>query len=623
MSICPYHEKLPALLAERLSEIEQSAVSQHVEECRTCQEELARLTDSVDTAKWRPIEPSTPDLQAEDCMMQRLKRSVSGRLHEASAGTRSDDWPMVAGFEVLSELGHGSSGVVYRSRRLSDHRIVALKLLRLRPNAAPDALMKFRTDTTALTRLQHPNIVQIVNVGDFAGQPYLVAELVSGSSLAQHLRGTPQPVRPAAQLIETLARAVHAAHGNGVFHRDLRPPNILLQYTGQAAADALYTAVPKIADFGLSACLGDSDSTPAMPNYLAPEQVMVPRQPVGAAVDVYALGAILYELLTGRPPFVGQTPLAIVLQVLHNEPVPVTRLQPYVPKALETICLKCLRKDPRRRYGSALDLADDLQRFRRDEPIRARSASPAEKAWAWARRHPLPAGLLAAGLLAPLVALLTVSLLSARLVRSIALESAIQQAEVLEVATHEYSRNVQRVTDAKYPVNTTVPPTPGTVPLSLPATFLHDIGEQLAHTSRTGVKLRQYSDFPFPWRNNGGPRDQFERSALERFRASKGQQTVHEFTEIDGRRVVRYAQARIMDRTCVHCHNTHPQSPRTDWHEGDVRGALVIIRPLDQDEARVNDAWKLALILGAALSGLLLGASLLGIWFGRQRSPVV
>jgi hypothetical protein len=353
---------------------------------------------------------------------------------------------------------------------------------------------------------------------------------------------------------------------------------------------------------------------------MAPEQAMVPRQPLGPAADVYALGAILYELLTGRPPLSGETALATVLQVLYNEPVPVTSLQPNVPRDLETICLKCIRKDPRQRYGSALELAEDVQRFLRDEPIRARPIMAVEKLWRWVRRHPLPAGLLAAGLLAPVVALITLSFLSARLVRSTALESAAQQAELLEQANDEYSRIVTRVEHAHYPVNKTVPPTPGTVPLSIPATFLHDVGEQLARTSKTGVKVRQYSDFPFPWRSGGGPRDDFERAALLRLRQSKGQETVHEFTEIGSQRVVRYAQARVMKRSCVECHNTHPQSPRKDWQEGDVRGVLVIIRPLDKDEARVGEALHLALLLSAVVSGLLVGGSMLLVWASRRRT---
>ena len=555
---------------------------------------------------------------------------------------RAEALPEVAGYEVLGLLGRGGMGVVYQARQLGLDRTVALKMVLTGFQAGPKDLARFRAEAAVIARLQHPNIVQIYDVGETAGRPYFVLEFVAGGSLAQHLQGTPQPVRPAAQLVETLARAVHAAHASGVIHRDLKPANILLRDEREGArgesrdlsplASRLASLVPKITDFGLAKCAGGDGEAPDLrgptvtgdllgtPNYMAPEQAMVPRQPVGPAADVYALGAILYELLTGRPPFTGETPLATVLQVLHNEPVSVTSLQPSVPRDLETICLKCLRKEPRQRYGSALELAEDLQRFLRDEPIRARPVRAVEKLWRWVRRHPVPAGLLAAGLLAPVVALITLSLLSARLVRSNALESAAQQAELLEEATKEYSRNVQRVEQASFTVNKTVPPTPGTVPLSIPATFLHDVGQQLGLTGRTGVKVRQYSDYPFPWRTDGGPRDEFEREALRRLRRSKGQETVHEFTEVGGQRVVRYAQARVMERSCVECHSTHDQSPRKDWQVGDVRGVLEIIRPLDKDEARVSEALRLALLLSAVVSGLLLGGSMLVVWAGRQRS---
>ncbi|HTK78291.1 MAG TPA: protein kinase [Gemmataceae bacterium] len=542
------------------------------------------------------------------------------------------EWPVVPGYELLGELGRGGMSVVYKARQVALERYVAVKMVLIGAHVGSKNLVRFRAEAEVIARLQHPNIVQIYDVGEAAGRPYFVLEFVAGGSLAQQLQGRPQPARPAAQLVETLARAVHAAHAGGVVHRDLKPANILLARS--ADSGAFLNAVPKITDFGVAKCAeGDGETLGhrcptatgeflGTPNYMAPEQAMVPRQPIGPAADVYALGAILYELLTGRPPFRGESPLDTILQVLHSDPVPVTGLQPNVPRDLETICLKCLRKDPRKRYSTALELAEDVQNFLQGEPIRARPVGVVEKLWRWVRRHPVPAGLLAAGLLAPLVALTTLSLLSARLVRSSALESAAQQAELLEEATKEYSRIVQRVEEARFPVNKTVPPTPKTVPLSIPATFLHDIGEQLAQTSKTGVTVRQYSDYPFPWRTDGGPRDDFEREALRRLRESKGQETIHEFTEIGGQRVVRYAQARVMERTCVECHNTHPQSRRTDWHEGDVRGVLVIIRPLGKDEGRVGEALRLALLLSAVVSCLLLGGSILLVWKGPQiRQP--
>ena len=645
---CPSEEQLADLLADALSAAERDALALHVEGCASCQERLARMTGNSDTETWRRTEVLFGGSDAEEEMMRRLKQMpprISPPVEMQGARPAAVDFegPVVPGYEILGELGRGGMGVVYRARQLGLQRTVALKMLLNGMQADPKDLARFRTESAAIARLQHPNIVQIYDVGEAAGRPYFVLEFVAGGSLADHLQGRPQPVRPAAQLVETLARALHAAHANGVIHRDLKPANVLLQISDgrlqnekvpKSAIGNLQFAIPKIADFGLAKCAsGDEKATElrgstvtgellGTPNYMAPEQAMIPRQPVGPAADVYALGAILYELLTGRPPFTGETPLATVLQVLHDEPVSVTSLQRTVPRDLETICLKCLRKEPRKRYGSALELAEDVQRFLRDEPIRARPVTPPEKLWRWVRNHPVPAGLLAAGLLAPVVALIALSLLSARLVRSAALESAAQQAELLEKANNEYSRIVQRVVEAKYAVNKTVPPTPNTVPLSIPATFLHDVGEQLAQTSRTGVRVRQYSDHPFPWRANGGARDDFERAALLRLRESKGQDTLHEFTEIDGQRVVRYAQARVMGRACVECHNTHPQSPRKDWREGDVRGVLVIIRPLGKDEARVGEALRLALLLSAVVSGMLLGGSMLVVWAGRKRTQV-
>jgi eukaryotic-like serine/threonine-protein kinase len=653
MTFCPSTEKLRRLLAETLSTAEREGLVRHVEGCASCQEHLDRLTGIPDVEMWRRAERPCRGSTAEERMIRHLKRvsdwmMVPTLMMQAARSSEDlshavvrrqaegSEWPTLPGYEILGELGRGGMGVVYKARQLALGRIVALKMVLAGSHAGPKNLARFRAEAAAIARLHHPNIVQIYDVGEAAGRPYFVLEFVPGGSLAEHLQGKPQPVRPAAHLVKTLARAVHAAHANGVIHRDLKPANILLQKTeGVANSDfCLLTSdfSPKITDFGLAKCAGGDGEAldvpgPTVtgeilgtPDYMAPEQATAPRQPVGPAADVYALGAILYELLTGQPPFTGETPLATVLQVIHNEPLSVTSFRPDVPRDLETICLKCLQKDPRKRYGSGIELAEDLQRFLRDEPIRARPVMAVEKVWRWVRRHPLPAGLLAAGLLAPVVALITLSLLSTRLVRSSALESAAQQAELLEGANNEYSRIVTRVEQAHYPVNKTVPPTPDTVPLSIPATFLHDVGEQLGQTSKTGVKVRQYSDYPFPWRTDGGPRDDFERRALQSLRESKGRESVYEFTEIDGQRVVRYAQARVMLRTCVECHNTHPQTPRKDWQEGDVRGVLVIIRPLGKDEARVGEALRFALLLSAGVSALLMGGSMLLVWSGRRRT---
>jgi serine/threonine protein kinase len=648
-------------LADALTTAERDSLVRHLERCATCQEKLAQLTESPDTAMWQRVGHPPQGCEVEARVLRRLKRmtpsAAAHRLEQVGkeAGDSppaadptpaplASEPPAVPGYEILGELGRGGMGVVYRARQIALDRTVALKMILTGAQAGPKDLARFRAEAAALARLQHRNIVQIYDVGEVEGRPYFVLEFVAGGSLAQHLHGAPQPVRPAAQLIETLARAVHAAHAGGVIHRDLKPANILLKDEREAAGDKsrdlsplasrLASLVPKITDFGLAKFADGDGDAPALrghtvtgellgtPNYMAPEQAMVPRQPLGPPTDVYALGAILYELLTSRPPLTGETALATVLQVLHNEPVSVTSLQPNVPRDLETICLKCLRKDPRQRYASALELAEDIQRFLRDEPIRARPVRAVEKLWRWVRRHPLPAGLLAASLLAPVVALIALSLLSAQLVRSSALESAAQQAELLEEANNEYSRIVTRVEHEHYPVNKTVPPTPGTVPLSIPATFLHDVGERLAQTSKTGVKVRQYSDYPFPWRTDGGPRDDFELTALQRLRQNKGQEPVYEFTEIDGQRVVRYAQARVMKSTCVECHNTHPQSRRKDWQEGDVRGVLEIIRPLDKEETRVGDALGMALLLSIVVSALFLGGSMLVVWASRRRIEV-
>jgi WD40 repeat protein len=297
----------------------------------------------------------------------------------------------VAGYEILSELGRGGMGVVYLARQLSLKRLVALKMVLAGSHAGSAELVRFRTEAEAAARLQHPNIVQIYEVGQQDGLPFFSLEYVDGGSLARALAGTPLPPGRAAQLIETLARAMHYAHQRGIVHRDLKPANVLL------TADGL----PKITDFGLAKQLDDaavhtqSGAVLGTPSYMAPEQAGGQTHDIGPAADVYALGAVLYELLTGRPPFKAATPLDTLMQVLTEEPVPPRQLQPKVPRDLETICLKCLEKDPRKRYAGALALADDLRRCASGEPIAARPVGLGGRTLKWVRRRPAVAGLLA------------------------------------------------------------------------------------------------------------------------------------------------------------------------------------------------------------------------------------
>jgi tetratricopeptide (TPR) repeat protein/predicted Ser/Thr protein kinase len=297
----------------------------------------------------------------------------------------------LAGYEILGELGRGGMGVVYRARQPGLKRVVALKMILDGDSARPDDLLRFVGEAEMLARVAHPNIVHIYEVGRHEGRPFFAMEYVEGGSLADQLSGTPLPGRRAAELAEALARAVQAAHEAGIVHRDLKPSNILLTGGG----------VPKVMDFGLArrleaaGGLTQSGMIMGTPSYMAPEQAQGKLSAIGPACDIYALGAVLYECLTGRPPFRAENVLETLSLVVHQEPVPPRVLQPRVPRDLETICLKCLQKDAGKRYASALDLAEDLRRFRAGEPIRARPVGTVERVGRWGRRNPWVAGLLA------------------------------------------------------------------------------------------------------------------------------------------------------------------------------------------------------------------------------------
>ncbi len=322
----------------------------------------------------------------------------------------------VAGYDILEELGRGGMGVVYKARHRNLQRLVALKMILAGAHAGETGLARFRAEAEAVAQLQHPNIVQVFETGEHDGCPYFSLELVTGGGLDRRLRESTLSPHAAARLMETLARAIGFAHQRGIVHRDLKPGNILLApvdsqtttiETGlssirkQSSPSSTITGsdwsrsyVPKITDFGLAKRIDDDSGQThtgtvlGTPHYMSPEQASGKVREVGPATDIYALGAIFYELLIGRPPFKAGNPIDVIRQVIDQEPVPPRQLEPRVPRDIETICLKCLEKQPSRRYQTAEELAADLHLFLADEPILARPISATERAWKWAKRRP-------------------------------------------------------------------------------------------------------------------------------------------------------------------------------------------------------------------------------------------
>jgi serine/threonine-protein kinase len=344
----------------------------------------------------------------------------------------------VPGYEIESVLGRGGMGVVYKARHLALKRTVALKMVLAGGHADPQELARFRLEAEAVARLQHPNIVQIHEVGEAGGLPYFALEFVEGCNLAGKLKGKPLPAREAARLVEALARAVQLAHSRNVVHRDLKPANVLLTADG----------TPKITDFGLARQLDtDSGATQAgqvmgTPSYMAPEQASGQSHEAGPAADVWALGAILYECLTGRPPFQGASVVETLDQVRTQEPVPPSRLRPRLSLDLETICLKCLRKEPEKRYASAAELADDLARYERGEPITARPVGNGERFVRWCRRNPGWAAMW--GGLATLLVVMAGGSLYAAITINAAKQQADENARIARENEERAKRNEQK-----------------------------------------------------------------------------------------------------------------------------------------------------------------------------------
>ena len=353
----------------------------------------------------QPLPPRAPGGLCPKCLLAQAVNAPIEPAHDDPPGSQK---PILAAadfsarrfgdYELLNKIAEGGMGVVYKARQLSLNRIVAVKVIQPGRVGSPEMVLRFRAEAEAAASLHHPNIVPIHETGECEGQHYFSMDYIEGNNLAEAVREGPLPSARAAQLVEKIAAAVHCAHLHGILHRDLKPSNVLLDEDG----------APHVTDFGLARRLsGESTLTLTgqvfgSPRFMPPEQVTGCPGAVGMHSDVYGLGAILYYLITSRPPFVGETVETTLAQVLEQDPVPPRMLNASAPRDLETICLKCLEKEPARRYASAQLLADELGRFLNGQPVLARPIGLTGKVWRWCRRKPVVAGLVA-GLMFALV----------------------------------------------------------------------------------------------------------------------------------------------------------------------------------------------------------------------------
>jgi serine/threonine protein kinase len=586
-------------------------IANHVASCRDCEAAIDRL-GPIDDPLLTHLHGLDEVAATAGHVPERLLQTARGVRHAVEPSPRRQ----LGKFELLEELGVGSFGRVYRARDSQLGRTVAIKLLRAGEFASRDEVDRFLREARSAAQLQHQGIVAVYDTGQTEdGSCYIVEEFVEGQTLAAMMGRQRFDFRTSAALIAEVATALEFAHRRGVVHRDMKPSNLMLDAAGR----------PHVMDFGLAKL--DTDDAPmteegqvlGTPAYMSPEQARGEIGQIDARTDIYGLGVMLYELLTGERPFRGNRRM-LLLQVLQDEPRPPRTLNDKIPGDLETICLKAMAKLPSRRYRTAGEMADDLHRWLQGEPIQARPVSRTERLWRWCRRNPLAVGLLLAVTLGSALGLWHLVRLSDQLVEQSALESAAQQAEMLEEVNEFYTvRVVDRLTGTGVNVTHDYAAKGKGKAVPLPATLTIELGREISSKSKTGMAVRLYSDYPFRTRKgDAGPQDDFEREAMKRL-YDDPTKPYWSFETYQGKPALRYATAQKLKKTCVECHNHHNDSVKRDWKEGEVGGALEIIRPLDADVERARQGLRGTFISMALTSGSLLAASLGFVLISNRR----
>ncbi len=649
---CPESAELRAFAVGDVSDVRLEYLANHVDQCEACGivvDASSKHSDSGLVAELRAMKVQSSDLEVEgerhcnvvlDTLIKAACNAVNTSARPASfdSGKRLanmlKDGPVRLGrFQLESELGVGAFGYVFKARDTKLNRLVAIKVQRAGTFATDEEAERFIREAQSIAQLNHPGIVTVYDtVRSEEDICYLVTECIDGESLEASLQRATFTFEDSADLIASIGDALQYAHQSGIVHRDVKPSNILIDHLGR----------PHVMDFGLAKRDLDIGNTMTSegrvmgtPAYMSPEQAAGDSRSVDARSDIYSLGVMFYEMLTGERPFQGNRRM-MLLQVMEDEPRSPRQLKANIPLDLETICLKALSKSPGRRYQSAAELSDDLRRFTSGQPIKARPIGFSEKLWRWCRSYPLAASLLIAAPLVSIGGFVYLSWLSTHFVHSTALESTRMEANMLEDINEYYSENVVgRLDKDQVPVTHQYATTPNSLPL--PFTFMIDAGKRISE-GESGMQVKIYSDYP--WREDSGPQNEFEARAIqalglgcrteisqtsdsvtsEVIEANLDGRSYHEFGQVDGEPVLRYARAQIMKQSCIQCHNNELTSPKRNWKVGEVAGVLTITRPLHRDIESTRSGLRSAFNLIASLAALLIGITLIVFWAARSRS---